>query len=82
MTSHRSRRHLAKALAPPSGPKVTRKRGEIVSVTGSTAEIYLNGDRTEAVGPVPVSPGLVIAVGQIVEVTSEGPAPTITRRIT
>jgi hypothetical protein len=82
--SHRTRRQMARHLAGPRplGAKETKHWGEIVSVTGSTATIYLNGNTSVQVGPVPIAPGLTIAAGQVVELTFEGQAPTITRRIT
>jgi hypothetical protein len=82
--SHRTRRQMARHLAGPKplGAKVTHHLGEILSVSGSTAAIYLNGDTSVQVGPVPIAPGLTVAAGQVVEVTFEGQAPTITRRIT
>jgi hypothetical protein len=82
VTAHRNRRRLAKAMAPPKVPKVTLHVGEIRSVTGSTAQIWLNGNSEVEVGPVPIAPGLTVAAPQIVEVTFVGQAPTITRRIT
>lgn len=81
---NRIRRRIARtiAAAPPPRAKITLHVGEVVSVGTGTAAIYLNGNTTESVDPVPVTPGLVLTAGQIVEVTFLGPAPTITRRIT
>jgi hypothetical protein len=82
--SHRTRRQMARHLASPKplGARVTHHLGEIVSVTGTTAQIWLNGDTSVQIGPVSIAPGLTVAAGQVVELTFEGQAPTVTRRIT
>jgi hypothetical protein len=82
--SHRTRRQMARHLAGPKplGAKETKHWGEIVSVSGSTAAIYLNGDTSVQVAPVDIAPGLTVAAGQTVDVTFTGQYPRITARLT
>lgn len=84
MSTHRTRRRLAKAIAAPQVRSAARKTREakVVSVGTGVATVEINADTENPIAGVPIAPGLTLTAGQVVELTFTGRAPLITRRIT